>query len=220
MNLECYSVLRRCNVNVRMCDELFGLLSGVVCPTRHTPEYIRRPAPDQGCHVRKSDHHTQPTSYIGLTIDEHLQWKQHIEKTANKCSRTIGIINKLKHYLPTDIKLLLYQTLLNPHLNYCILVWGYRCARLIKIQKKALRIINLSGYNSHGDPLFKSFNILKLPDMLRLQELKLYYKFVHNKLPHYLQQLPFHLNHDIHSHNTRTRNDIHILPARICQKVN
>ena len=150
---------------------------------------------------------------LGLTIDEHLQWKQHIEKTANKCSRTIGIINKLKHYLPTHIKLLLYQTLLNPHLNYCILVWGYRCARLIKIQKKALRIINLSGYNSHCDPLFKSFNILKLPDMLRLQELKLYYKFVHNKLPHYLQQLPFHLNHDIHSHNTRTRNDIHIRPA-------
>ena len=77
-------------------------------------------------------------NFLGLTIDEHLQWKQHIEKTANKCSRTIGIINKLKHYLPTHIKLLLYQTLLNPHLNYCILVWGYRCARLIKIQKKLL----------------------------------------------------------------------------------
>ena len=153
-------------------------------------------------------------NFLGLTIDEHLEWKQHIEKTANKCSRTIGIINKLKHFLPMHIKLLLYQTLLNPHLNYCILVWGYKCARLIKLEKKVLRIINLSKYNAHCDPLFKLFKILKLSDMLRLQELKFYYKFVHNKLPLYLQQLPFQLNHDIHSHNTRTRNNIHTHPAR------
>ena len=35
-------------------------------------------------------------NFLGLLLDTHLNWHKHIEKIANKCSRTIGIINKLK----------------------------------------------------------------------------------------------------------------------------
>ena len=67
-----------------------------------------------------------------------------------------------------------------PHLNYCILVWGFNCVRLIKLQKKVLRYIGVTSYNAHCDPLFKTFKILKIPDLLRLQELKFYYKHTNN----------------------------------------
>ena len=95
-------------------------------------------------------------NFIGLTLDSHLNWKQHMDKTANKCSRTIGIINRLKHVLPTHIKIILYQTLIQSHLNYCVLIWGYNCARLIKLHK-AIRLVSLSKYNAHCDPLFQKF---------------------------------------------------------------
>ena len=39
-------------------------------------------------------------------------------------------------------------------------------------EKKPVRIITLSGYSSHGEPLFKQLNILKIADQLRLQELR------------------------------------------------
>ena len=149
-------------------------------------------------------------NFLGLTLDAHLNWKQHTDKTANKCSRTIGIINRLKHVLPTHIKIILYQTLIQSHLNYCLLIWGYNCARLIKLQKKAIRLVSLSKYNAHCDPLFKKFKILKLTDTLRLQELQFYYKHTHNKLPSYLQRMPLAPNHDIHNHDTRNHNQIHI----------
>ena len=49
--------------------------------------------------------------------------------------------------------------------------------------------------------IVKTFKILKIPDLLRLQELKLYYKHTNNKLPaYYLQQMSFVPNRDIHGH--------------------
>ena len=123
--------------------------------------------------------------FLGLTISDNLEWENHIQKIANKCSRTIGILNKLKHILPTNISLILYNSLLLPQLNYCILAWGHNCncKRLIKLQKKALRVISISKYNAHTDPLFKKYRILKLHHLLQLQELKCYHKYINKKLP-------------------------------------
>ncbi len=49
----------------------------------------------------------------------------------------------------------------------------------------------------------------KISDVLKLQQIKLYYKYKNNKLPHYLQALPFHPNTRTHDHNTRIKHDIH-----------
>ena len=74
-------------------------------------------------------------NFFGVTLNENINWKNHIEKIAVKSSKIIGILNKLKYILPTQIKVLLYNTLLLPHINYCILSWGYKCDRITKIQK-------------------------------------------------------------------------------------
>ncbi len=50
------------------------------------------------------------------------------------------------------------------HLNYCILAWGYEDSRLNKIQKRVIRIINLSKYNDHTEP-----NLLKLEDIAEIK---------------------------------------------------
>ena len=35
-------------------------------------------------------------NFLGLIMDEHLNWKSHVENISNKCSKTIGVLNKLK----------------------------------------------------------------------------------------------------------------------------
>ncbi len=74
------------------------------------------------------------------------------------------------------------------HINYHILAWGYEYSRIFKLQKKAIRIISISKYNAHSEPLFKKFNLLQIEDMLRLNELKLYYKYENRLLPDYLKK--------------------------------
>ena len=43
-------------------------------------------------------------NFLRLTPDANLTWKKHVNKTANKCFKTTGVLNKLKHVLPLDIK--------------------------------------------------------------------------------------------------------------------
>ncbi len=39
-------------------------------------------------------------NFLGLTLDEHLDWKCHINKLSNKISQCMGILNRLKRFLP------------------------------------------------------------------------------------------------------------------------
>ncbi len=41
-------------------------------------------------------------NFLGLTIDEHLTWKCHINKISNKISQCMGILNRLKSFLPNE----------------------------------------------------------------------------------------------------------------------
>ena len=75
-------------------------------------------------------------NFLGLTVDTNLKWKRQSEKICNKCTKMIGILNILKYVLPLGIKIMLYNSLILPHINYCIMAWGYKGIRLLKIQKK------------------------------------------------------------------------------------
>jgi hypothetical protein len=153
-------------------------------------------------------------NFLGLTINEHLNWKAHINKIANKISKSLGILNKLKHFLPLHTKVLMYNSLILSYLNFGILAWGYECNRITKLQKKAIRIISISKYNAHTEPIFKALKLLKVNDILRVQQLKFYYKFKNNKLPHNLQLFPINHNTDFHNYTTRAQHHIHPVRTR------
>ena len=153
-------------------------------------------------------------NYLGLTVDTNLNWKKHTEKVANRCSKKIGVLNRLKYVLPLCIKTMLYNTLILPHITYGIMVWGYQRNRLNKIQKKAIRIITSNKYNSHTEPLFKQLNMLKLEDLLKLQQLKFYFKFNEGSLPVYLQNWDITPNARVHNYNTRELGCIHTFKVK------
>ena len=75
-------------------------------------------------------------NFLGLTLDTNLTWKTHVNTIANKCSKTTGVLNKLKHVIPLDIKTLLYNSLILSHINYCITVCGYKGSRIFRTQKR------------------------------------------------------------------------------------
>ena len=123
--------------------------------------------------------------FLGIFIDKHLKWSTHIEFIANKISKYIGVINRLKHTLPPRVLLTLYNTLILPHLNYGLVLWGHRNERILKLQKRAIRTISNSKFNEHTEPICKLLSILKLPDMYNLQLYKMYYKIKREIVPQY-----------------------------------
>ena len=100
------------------------------------------------------------------------------------------------------------HSLVRTHLNYAILVWGYKCNRLVKLQKRLVRIITRSKYNAHTDPLFKRTEILKVANILDLNALKLNYKYLHGKLSSYFYSFNIATQGSQHSYNTRQSDQI------------
>ena len=90
--------------------------------------------------------------FLGVYIDEKLQWNEHIHQISAKVSKNIGILKKISHLLSTSVLLQLYNrpTLVLPYLNYCNMIWTAASESLLnKLQywsyKKAVRIVNKSA---------------------------------------------------------------------------
>ena len=81
-------------------------------------------------------------NFLGLIIDEKLTWHPYIHSVSCKLSRSLGIMHRLKTYLPKYILRTIYFSIFHSHLTYQILSWGANCSRLFPLQKKAIRIIN------------------------------------------------------------------------------
>ena len=160
-------------------------------------------------------------NFLGLTINENMSWKPHVNTLCNKISKYVGILNRLKRYLPNYILKTIYYSLIQSNLNYSLLLWGFNCGRLKTLQKKAIRIICNSKYNSHTEPLMKKLEILKLEDMFKLNMLKWYYRYVKKQLPAYFSDYRIRSQHEVHNHNTRYNSQIarpitRIQAARYC----
>ena len=142
-------------------------------------------------------------NFFGLIFNKHLGWADHVNKLSNKICKIIGIMNKLKFQLPQNILLTIYNSLILSHLNYCLLVWGYESKHLYRLQKRAIRIIDKCPRFSHTNPLFKKLKILKIHDILHLNQLKFYNKLLNNQLTEYFDSFNIPRNCTYHNYNTR-----------------
>jgi len=153
-------------------------------------------------------------NFLGLTIDKYLKWKNHTDKVSKKISKTIGIMTRLKHFLPSNILCTIYKSLILSYLNYGLIIWGWRANNLVTIQKKAIRIIAKTKYNAHTSAIFKQFNILKLPDLCALHDLKFCYKLRNNLLPCYFSSEFFLLTNFTHTYATRQLDTLRVPAVR------
>jgi hypothetical protein len=148
----------------------------------------------------------QSIKYLGIMIDSNLSWKSHINYTAKKVKRNIGIISKLRNYVSLSTLKRLYYALVYPFLTYGILVWGCTYQTTLQplfiLQKKAVRILTNSSFHEHTSPLFKDMNFLKLCDLVSFHIALFTYKFHNQLLPPIFDSF-FSTVASQHNHGTR-----------------
>jgi hypothetical protein len=146
---------------------------------------------------------TNVIKFLGVYIDERLNWKKHIECLNKKISSGVYMLKINTNLLPTE-------SLVQSYLTYGIICWGSANKTSIKkteiLQKKAIRQIKRSSYNAHTDPLFESLEILKVNDLYSLEIAKLMYDLKKGNLPYALQKL-FTPVDQVHNHFTRQTNE-------------
>ena len=152
------------------------------------------------------------TKFLGVIIDEHLTWKNHISYVTCKIAKTVGVLCKARHVINQDLLLSLYYSLIYPHLIYGNIVWGNnyktRLDRVIKMQKKVVRIITFSSYTESSKPLFQKLQILNVDQINSHQTILFMFDLFNNKLPYKFNDV-YVLNSQLHSYGTRQSNNIH-----------
>ena len=120
-------------------------------------------------HLGTTEYPLQITTYekdLGVTIDQHLSFQQHISESINKANKIMGIIRRTIDHLTTDTFVPLYCALVRNHLEYNQSVWSPRLQmdidRLERVQRRATKQVNGLRHLSYPDRL----RLLKLPTLV------------------------------------------------------
>ena len=66
------------------------------------------------------------TKYLGIIIEGKLNWKQHVKQVNIKISKGIGVLYKLRHFVPETTLRTLFNSFIQSHAMYGIFNWGVR----------------------------------------------------------------------------------------------
>ena len=92
--------------------------------------------------------------FLGVTIDSHLNFNEHIRDMHTSVSRNIGILYNFSKILSERPMIVFYTSLILSHVLYCNIVWDNssltRFNSLFLLQKRAIRMITNSNYIYHA----------------------------------------------------------------------
>ena len=110
--------------------------------------------------------------FLGIELDHNLKFDLHINNIANKISKINGIIYKMRGNFPRYILTKLYFSLIEPHLNYCSIIFGNSYQNHLDsleiAQRKCVRTIFGANFLAHPNPIFLQLKILKFKDIYKL----------------------------------------------------
>ena len=127
---------------------------------------------------------------LGVFIDENLTWQTHIDKLPKKIASGIGAIKRIRPFVPPDTLIYIYSALIQPHFDYCNLVWG-NCGktlsdRLQKLQNRAARLLTSSSYDADAKGLIRQLGWKDLCTQRQIQKALMVYRSLNGLVPEYL----------------------------------
>ena len=158
--------------------------------------------------------------YLGVYLDVKLNWDRHIGYLITKLFSAIAIFYKLRNFLPTNILITVYCSIIYSHLHYAVTSWG-NCSLTLSLRKRLqinqntiIRIINkFRIYRTKLKPLFEKMNLLNISAIYDLEVGKFMAKLQNKQLPDYFSSL-FSLSSSCYSFFTRSAANSHFFHIR------
>ncbi len=190
-----------------------------VCPAYFLTEFIEMPDETIICEP-------ESVKYLGVLLDNRLNFKNHVGVLCCKLNRIVGILWRNDH-LTIEAKKMVYNGLVESHLNYGIVTWAssfgknissthidelipVNLTEIVKTQNKILRAIfrkpkydRKNQIHTSVTPLYKELRVLKLSDLYYSNLASLAHDFVYNNsLPEKIAD-KYHRRQDITTVITR-----------------
>ena len=170
----------------------------------------------QSVHVRICDRELpkkESVKYLGVKIDNTLNWKLHLDDVRKKCLAKIAMIRRAGACLPHNVRKMLYQLFVLPHLDYCLVVWHTCGATLTKrverVQNCAMRMILQKPLRTRSNDLRTKLNMITLEQRRQINMTCLVHRCLLSQAHSYVSS-KFVTNSTFGYTNTRGRNKIHL----------
>ena len=150
------------------------------------------------------------TQYLGVTLCNDLSWDKHISSICKKLGHGIFVLRKLKGKIPQSHLLTVYNTIVQPHIDYCITVWGYapqvHLSRVQRLLNRIARLLtNNYDWNTSPSELLKGLNIQTVTNRRDYFNCISVYRCLNGTAPHYMTDLLDNVS-DFNQYNTRNVN--------------
>ena len=144
------------------------------------------------------------TGFLGVTIDENLNWESHLKKLTPKLSSACFALRVIREATGVQTAKIAYHAYFESFVRYGIQIWGSttHIDEIFKIQKRAVRILGGLQYRDSCTNTFKSLELLTVPCI-----------YIYELLKHTINHKSdkgMELNKNIHQHNTRQKDNFHI----------
>ena len=107
------------------------------------------------CNIKR----VKETKTLDVIIDDQLKWNAHIDNVVTKVSKAIGMIRRMKNVVPQSTLISVYNAIVQPHFDYCSLVWDianvYSLEKLQKMQNRAARVITGRSYEVRSETILQ-----------------------------------------------------------------
>jgi hypothetical protein len=120
--------------------------------------------------------------YLGLKIDEKLEWREHVNYVQTKISPFVGMLKRIRPFITERVAMNLYYAHIHSRLIYCLPVWAFCTVdlkiNLQRLQNKAVKVVTqkprLTPSNELYDVHFLSFlQLCEYESLLLIHKIKL-----------------------------------------------
>lgn len=130
--------------------------------------------------------------YLGIKLDSHMSWNAYVNELCQNLTGKLARFSRMRSVLPTESLMQIYNSIIQPKIDYAISVWGITSQQNIdkvqRLQNRAARIItgNFDYVNVRGIDLVKRLKWMTVNDRCTYFISLLMFKCIHGLAPDYL----------------------------------
>ncbi len=121
----------------------------------------------------------------------------------------IWLLSRIKQYISVEHRTLYYKAYIQPHFEYCSIIWGessnINITKITKLQRRACKLILAEQYIDLNTSM-QILNILNFDESVFLQKAKTMYKITNKISPQYLCDL-FQMRENLEQTNLTLRSN-------------
>lgn len=159
----------------------------------------------------------QCIKYLGVYIDNRLNFKENVDNVCRKVGRKIGVLSRLRNELNMQQKVVIYRTMIEPHFTYCssilFMANGGEFDRMQKMQNKCMRSILRLDRRSNVRGMLNTLEFMSVRQLVNFNALMLIHKMLNGKCPEYLSDKIKMKRDNERGNRLRSRNDIQTIRA-------